>query len=397
MTDPQRPAVLMIVENLPVPFVRRAWQQACALRDAGYRVSVISPKGVGCERSYEKIEGIEIYRHRVWEASGPAGYFLEYGLALATQFYLALKIYARTRFKIVHTWNPPDIMFLIGLFFKLFGVRYIFDHLDLNPELYLAKFNREDFFYRMVCRVERWALQTAVVSLATNQSYRDIAIERGGKPPERVFIVRVTPEPDKMRQGPVQPELKHGRKYLVVYLGVMGPQDGLDLLIESIEYIVKNKNRHDTFFTFVGSGTEVPRLKTLVAQKGLESVVEFTGRVPGDELARRLSAADIGVAPDPKNPMNDKSTMGKVLEYMAFGLPVVQYDLTEGRRSAGEAALYARPNDPLDFAEQVLKLLDSESLRRQLGDCGRRRIEESFNWEIDKKSLLKAYEVALTR
>src|SRR5207249_1889723 len=228
--------VLLIVENLPFPFVRRAWQQACALRDAGYRVSVISPKGIGCERGRETIEGIEIYRHRVREASGPGGYLLEYAGALTAQFYLALRVYARTRFRVVHSWNPPDIMFLIGRFFKLcFGARYIFDHLDLNPELYLAKFGQKDFLYRLVCLVERAAFRTADVSLATNQSYRQIAIERGGMPSERVFVVRVSPEPEKMRRGKPSPEFKHGKEHLVVYLGVMGPQDGVDLFVEAIE------------------------------------------------------------------------------------------------------------------------------------------------------------------
>src|SRR6266542_138082 len=240
MANDERIGVLLIVENLPFPFVRRAWQQACALRDAGYRVSVISPKGAGCERSHQGIERIEVYRHRVWEASGAVGYFLEYTSALAAQFYLALKIYARGGFRVVHTWNPPDIMFLIGRFFKLFfGARYIFDHLDLNPELYLAKFGRKDFLYRLVCRAERGAFRTADVSLATNQSYREIAIERGGMPPERVFVVRVSPEPEKMRRGKPAPEFKHGKEHLVVYLGVMGPQDGVDLFVEAIEFIVK--------------------------------------------------------------------------------------------------------------------------------------------------------------
>ena len=387
--------VLIIVENLPFPLVRRAMQQARALRDAGYRVSVISVKGAGCEKSYEVIEGIEVYRHRFWEASSPAGYLVEYSLALASQLYLALKAYRRTRFRVVHTWNPPDIMFLIGLFFKLFGARYIFDHLDLNPELYLAKFGREDFLYRLICLVERATFRTADVSLATNQSYREIAIQRGGMPPERVFIVRVSPEPEKMRRGPAHPELKHGKKLLVVYLGVMGPQDGLDLWVDSIEYIVKKKGRDDTFFTFIGSGTELPHVKDLVAKKGLQSVVNFTGRIPGEELAKYLSTADVGVAPDPLNPMNDKSTMGKIFEYMAFGMPVVLFELTEGRRSAADAALYARPSDPIDFAEKVLSLLDSESLRRELGERGRRRIVEHFNWETDRNALLQAYEVAL--
>ena len=387
--------VCIIVENLPVPMVRRAWQQACALRDAGYRVSVISIKGAGFERSRETIDGIEIYRHRVWEASGALGYLLEYSFALAAQFCLALRIYFRTRFRILHAWNPPDTMFLIARFFKLFGVRFIFDHLDLCPELYLAKFNRQDFFYRLVCLAERMTFRTATVSLSTNQSYREVAIERGGMPPDRVFVVRVTPEPEKMRRGLPRPELKQGKTHLVAYLGVMGPQDGVDLLIESIHYIVKQKRRDDTQFTLMGSGTETPRLKALVDQKGLEPWVTFTGRVPSDVLAQYLSTADVGVAPDPLNRMNDKSTMGKILEYMAFGLPVVLYELTEGRRSAGDAALYARPNDPVDFAAKVSTLLDSEPLRRQLGELGRKRIEEGWNWEIDRKSLLAAYELAL--
>ena len=392
----QRPiGVCIIVENLPVPMVRRAWQQACALRDAGYRVSVISIKGAGLEQRHETIDGIEIYRHRVWEASGALGYLLEYSFALAAQFCLALRIYFRTRFRILHAWNPPDTMFLIARFFKLFGVRFIFDHLDLCPELYVAKFNRQDFFYRLVCLAERMTFRTATVSLSTNQSYREVAIERGGMPPDRVFIVRVTPEPEKMRRGPPRPELKHGETHLVAYLGVMGPQDGVDLLVESIEYIVKQKRRDDIQFTLMGSGTETPRLKALVSQKGLDPWVTFTGRVPSDVLAQYLSTADVGVAPDPLNRMNDKSTMGKILEYMAFGLPVVLYELTEGRRSAGEAALYARPNDPVDFAEKILTLLDSEPLRRQLGELGRKRIEEGWNWEIDRKSLLAAYELAL--
>ena len=392
---PRPIGVCIIVENLPVPMVRRAWQQACALRDAGYRVSVISIKGAGLEQRHETIDGIEIYRHRVWEASGALGYLLEYSFALAAQFCLALRIYFRTRFRILHAWNPPDTMFLIARFFKLFGVRFIFDHLDLCPELYVAKFNRQDFFYRLVCLAERMTFRTATVSLSTNQSYREVAIERGGMPPDRVFIVRVTPEPEKMRRGPPRPELKHGETHLVAYLGVMGPQDGVDLLIESIEYIVKQKRRDDIQFTLMGSGTETPRLKALVSQKGLDPWVTFTGRVPSDVLAQYLSTADVGVAPDPLNRMNDKSTMGKILEYMAFGLPVVLYELTEGRRSAGEAALYARPNDPVDFAEKILTLLDSEPLRRQLGELGRKRIEEGWNWEIDRKSLLAAYELAL--
>jgi glycosyltransferase involved in cell wall biosynthesis len=385
----------LIVENLPVPFDRRVWQEARALTEAGYRVSIICPKGRGFEASRETLEGIEIYRHRIWEASGPLGYLLEYAWALLAEFYLALKIYARTRFRILHACNPPDTIFLIGLFFRLFGVRFIFDHHDLNPELYEAKFGQRGFLYRVVCLAERLTFRTADVSLATNESYREVALRRGGMRPERVFVVRSCPELNRIRRGPPRPELKQGKSSLVLYVGVMGPQDGLDLLLESIEHIVKHQGRQDTLFVLVGGGTELPRLRALAAKRGLEALVKFTGRIPDDDLAAYVSTADICVAPDPKNPMNDKSTMNKILEYMAYGRPVVLFDLTEGRRSAADAALYARPNDPGDFAEQILKLLDSEPLRQQLGETGRKRIEESLNWEVEKKALVEAYRAAL--
>jgi glycosyltransferase involved in cell wall biosynthesis len=388
-------SICIIVENLPVPFDRRVWQEAQALHEEGFRVSIICPKGRGFEKPRELLEGIEIYRHSIWEASGPFGYLLEYSWALTVEFFLALRIYSRTRFRILHAANPPDTIFLIGWAFKLFGVRFIFDHHDLNPELFEAKFSKRGFFYRLVCLVERLSFRAAAVSIATNESYREIAHTRGGMKPERVFVVRSSPDLKNIRRGPARPELKDGKTFLVAYVGVMGPQDGLDLLLESIEQIVKHQNRRDTLFVLMGSGTELPRLKAIAAQKSLSDWVKFTGRIPDDELATYLSTADVCVAPDPANPMNDKSTMNKIMEYMAYGRPVVLYDLTEGRRSAGDAALYGRPNDPKDFAEQVMKLLDSEPLRRELGERGRKRIEESLNWDIEKKALLAAYETAM--
>ena len=391
----KRIAICIIVENLPVPFDRRVWQEARALSEAGYRVSVICPKGRGFEASRETRAGIEIYRHRIWEASGPLGYLLEYGWALLAEFLLAVRVYARTRFRILHACNPPDTIFVIGLFFKLFGVRFIFDHHDLNPELFEAKFSRKGFFYRLVCLSERLTFRTADVSIATNESYRDIAVGRGGMSPERVFIVRSCPDLRNIGQGPPQPGLKEGKPLLVAYLGVMGAQEGLDLLLESIEYIVKQQNRGDTLFVFIGAGTELPHFKALAARKGLDSITKFTGRITDLELAAYLSTADVCVAPDPYNPMNDKSTMNKILEYMAYGRPIVLYDLTEGQRSVRDGALYARPNDPKDFAAQIVKLLDSESLRRELGARGRKRIEEGLNWDAEKQRLLQAYAAAL--
>jgi glycosyltransferase involved in cell wall biosynthesis len=393
----KKPGVCIIIENLPVPVDRRVWQEARTLRDAGYRVSVICPKARGFERSRETLEGIEIYRYRVWEASSPLGYFVEYALALAAQFCLALRVYARTRFRVLQACNPPDTIFLVGLFFKLFGVRFIFDHHDLNPELYEAKFGRRDFGYKLVCWAERMTFCTADVSMAANESYHDVARVRANMPDDRIFIVRSCPDLTRMRKRPARPQLKEGRRFLVVYLGVMGPQDGLDLLLESVDSVVHRLNRQDILFVLIGAGTELPRLKALAAQKGLERLVRFPGHLSDEEVAAYFSTADLGVAPDPATPMNDKSTMNKILEYMTFGLPVVLYDLTEGRRAAAGGALYARPGDPEDFARQMLRLLDSERLRDELGACGRRRIEESLNWESEKQSLLDAYAAALAR
>jgi glycosyltransferase involved in cell wall biosynthesis len=388
-------AVCIIVENLPVPIDRRVWQEACALRDAGYRVSIICPKGPGFQKSRETMEGIEIYRHWLWEASGPLGYLFEYSWALTAQFLLSLRVYARTRFRVLQACNPPDTIFLIALFFKLFGVRFIFDHHDLNPELYETKFQRHDLAYKLVCWAERWTFRTADVSIATNESYREVAMVRGGMSRERTFVVRSCPDLARIRIRPPQPELKEGRCHLVVYLGVMAHQDGLDLLLESIAFLTKLRNCDDTLFVLIGSGPELPQLKVLTSEKGLEALVKFTGRLPDEDVAAYFSTAAFGVAPDRSTPMNDKSTMNKILEYMAFGLPVVLYDLTEGRRSAGDAALYARNDDPEDFAQKLMTLLDSERLRAELGARGRKRIEEKLNWGNEKRALLQAYATAL--
>jgi glycosyltransferase involved in cell wall biosynthesis len=390
------PAVCIIVENLPVPFDRRVWQEARALTEAGYRVSVICPKMGMFQQGHETLEGIEIYRHSIWEASGPLEYFLEYAWALIAELALALKIYLKTPFRILHACNPPDSIFLIGWILRPLGVRFIFDHHDLNPELFEAKFmSKAGVLYRLVRLAERLSYRAARVSIAPNESYRDIAIQRGSMDPQRVFVVRSTPDLETAPTGRLRPELKKGRRHLVVYRGVMGPQDGVDLLIESIAVMVQQRGLEDSTFALIGNGTELPRLKAMASQRGLDPVICFPGRVPNQELADYITTADVCVAPDPKNPMNDKSTMNKILEYMAYSRPVVLYDLAEGRRAAGDAALYARPNDPSDFARLILKLLDSEELRRKLGETGRRRIEQNLNWRLEKLQLLEAYKIAL--
>lgn len=390
-------SVCIIVENLPVPVDRRVWCEARALRDAGYVVSVICPKGKkSCTASYELLDGIHIYRHRAWEASTAVGYLLEYSWALAAELYLILKVFSHRRFRVLHGCNPPDTIFLLGLILKPFGVRFIFDHHDLAPEVLEAKFGSGNGLLRALIRLaEKCSFRVANVSIATNDSFKEVAVTRGGKRPEQVFVVRNCPDLTTLRREPPRPEIKHGRALLVVYVGFMGQQDGLDLLLESIEHIVKREKRQDTHFVLVGGGTMLPKLQAMVAEKELAPFVTFAGQVPHEEVVMYLSNADVGVAPDPKTPMNDNSTMIKIFEYMAFRLPVVLFDLKEGRRTAGPAALYAAPNDPIDFANQVSRLLSCSELRQQLGACGRKRIEESLNWETEKMTLLRAYSAVL--
>ena len=361
-------AVCIVVENLPVPVDRRVWKEACALRDAGYRVSVICPKGKEVfTAAYEVLDGIEIYRHIVWEASTAYGYLLEYSVALVAEFLLTLKVFARTKFRILQACNPPDTIFLIALLLKPFGVRFIFDQHDLGPELFEAKFGkRTGLLYKLVRLAERCSFRVASTCIATNESFKDIAVARGGKNPERVFVVRNCPDLTTFRRPQLHTVNKFGKSMVVAYVGFMGTQDGLDLLLESIEHIVKRENRQDTHFLLVGGGTVTSELHKTIARKNLEDYVTLTGQVSHDQVAAYLSNADLGVAPDPKNAMNDHSTMIKIFEYMAFGLPVVLFDLKEGRRIADLAALYAVPNDPIDFANQITKLLNCKELREQL-------------------------------
>ena len=395
MSNTRSRRVLIIVENLPVPFDRRVWQEANTLREAGYEVSIICPIGKGHETRHEVINGISIYRHPLpVEASGAAGYALEYSLALFWEFVLALRVLWSHGFDVIHACNPPDTIFLIGRFFKLFGKKFIFDHHDINPELYEAKFGRRDFFYHLLCRVERWTFQAADVSIATNESYRRIAIERGGMDPERVFVVRSGPDLRRLKIIPPVESLKKGRKYLVGYVGVMGKQEGIDYLLRAAGLIVNDMKRTDVHFGLVGGGTELEDMKAYAAALGIGDYVTFTGRIPDQQMLEMLNTADVCVNPDVANEMNDKSTMNKIMEYMALGKPVVQFDLTEGRFSAQEASLYAEKNNELDLARKIVQLLDDPEARERMGRFGRNRVETELEWKYEAPRLLRAYEVA---
>ncbi|MFN2646291.1 MAG: glycosyltransferase family 4 protein [Burkholderiales bacterium] len=374
------------------------WQEATALRDAGYAVSIICPTGRGYESHFEAIDGIDIWRYDLpTEGAGALGYLAEYSVALFWTFVLSVRVAFGRGFDVVHACNPPDLFFLIGGFYKLFGKKFLFDHHDANPELYVAKFGRKDFFYRLMLALERLTFRTADVSIATNESYRRIAIERGGMAPERVFVVRSGPSLARLKVLPPTPELKRGRKYLVGYVGVMGRQEGLDYLLQAAAHIVHKLGRSDVHFGLVGGGTSLEEMKGLAAELGVADYVTFTGRVPDAELLAMLNTAELCVNPDIATEMNDISTMNKIMEYMALGKPMVQFDLAEGRFSAQAASLYARKNDALDFAAKIVELLDDPERRRRMGELGRRRIIDELEWRHEVPKLLAAYDALWQR
>lgn len=386
--------ILIIVENLPSPFDRRVWQEATTLQRNGYQVSIICPTGKGYEKTFEVIDDIHIYRHSLpVEANRAWGYLLEYSVALFWEFVLTWRVLLTRGFDVIQACNPPDTIFLIGFFFKLLGKKFVFDHHDINPELYEAKFGRHgDFFHKLLLLAERLTFKTADVSIATNQSYRKIAIERGGMAPDKVFVVRSGPQIQRMKIVEPVPALKKGRQFLVGYVGVMGRQEGIDYLLRAAHYLIKDLGRTDIQFGLVGSGTELNGLQNYARELGIDDYVTFTGRVPDQVLLEMLNTADICVNPDLANEMNDKSTMNKIMEYMALGKPIVQFDLAEGRFSAQDASLYARKNDEQDLAVKILELLGDPEKRKKMGEFGRNRVLNELEWQYEVPKLLKVYE-----
>jgi glycosyltransferase involved in cell wall biosynthesis len=370
--------------------------EATTLQKAGYQVSVICPTGNGFEETYEVIEDIHIYRHPLPpEESSVKGYLTEYSWALNGEFRLARRVWQERGFDLIHICNPPDLMFLVAGWFKLFrGVRVIFDHHDLSPEMYEAKYQRRDIFYHGLRWAERLTYATADLVISTNDSHREVALTRGHKKPEQVFVVRSAPDLARFRRMPPNPIYRKGRKYLVGYMGVMGEPEGIDYLLRMVRYIVREKNRQDIHFMLIGGGPAAEKLKALSKELDLTEFVEFTGFKKGEELLERLSSCDVCVEPSPTTAYNENCTMNKILEYMAMGKPIVQFDLREGRRSAQGASLYAKPNNEVEFAENILKLLDSPELREKIGAEGRRRMEENLEWRHQAPKLLEAYSKA---
>jgi glycosyltransferase involved in cell wall biosynthesis len=390
--------ILIIVENLPVPFDSRVWKEASSMHSAGYEVTVLCPRGKGYTNSYEVLDNIRVYRHPAPpEGNSNFSYVWEYGWALFWEFLYTWWIFLRHGFHVIQGCNPPDDIFLVALPFKLFGVKYVFDHHDANPELYFSKYEREDFFYRAQVWLERFTYRFADVVIATNASYKELAITRGRVAPEDVFIVRNGPDLKTFKPVPPVPTLRYGKRFLVGYVGTMSIQEGLDILLDVASHI-KKLGRNDVHFTCVGGGPGLVGLRQMVKDKNLEDIVNFTGRIPDKDLLEVLSTADVCVNPDKPCQMNDISTMIKVMEYMALGKPIVQFDLKEGRFSAGEASLYSdNSNQVADFATKILWLLDNDEARKKMGEFGRKRVEQQLAWEYSVDSLHRAYHRAFSK
>ena len=396
MTEKKR--VLIIVENSPVPFDTRVWKEAQALYKNDYEVTVLCPRGKGYEQAYEAIDGIHIYRHPMpKEGNSILGYLSEYGSALFWQFVYAWWIYLRRGFHVIQGCNPPDNIFLVALPFKAIGVKYIFDHHDANPELYLSKYETTGTLYKIQVWLEELTYRFSEVVMSTNNSYSDLAVTRGGKDHDDVFVVRNGPDLNNFKLVPPNLALKNGKPYLIGYVGTMAIQDGLEILLD-VALHIKNSGRHDVQFTCVGGGPGLAGLRKMAKDKGLTDMVTFTGRIPDEQLLEILSTADVCVNPDKPCEMNDISTMIKIMEYMALGKPIVQFDLKEGRFSAGEASLYADNQNPVnDFAAKILWLLENPAQRKQMGEFGRKRVEKELEWKYSVDNLLAAYERAFSK
>jgi glycosyltransferase involved in cell wall biosynthesis len=389
-----RRRVLIVVQNLPVPFDRRVWMEATSLARAGYEVSVICPKLKGYNASYEQVEGIDIHRYPMpFDPKSKLGFAGEYLYGLARTALLSIKVAFGRGFDVVHACNPPETYWVLGLFWKLFGKTYIFDHHDLSPELYEVKFpGSGGFMLHFLLFMERANFKVAKVVIAPNQSHKTIAVERGGVSPDHVFVVRSGPSPERFRVYEPDPSWTRGRKHLIAYLGEIGYQDGVDGMVRALAEL---RTRRDDFHAvFIGGGTFREEVMELADRLGLGEVTTFTGVVSDDDLCRILSSADLGIDPVPKNAWSDRSTMNKVIEYMHFGIPVVSFDLTEARVSAGPAGRYVTGGER-EMAAEIDRLLDDEEQRRSMGEAAGRRFLEDLAWENSEPHLLAAYELAV--
>jgi glycosyltransferase involved in cell wall biosynthesis len=384
--------ILFIVQNLSVPEDKRVWLEAISAKSWDYDVSVICPVGKNHKLRYENIQGIDIYRHTLpVEAARKISYFYEYGISLFWQIVLSLKIFFKKPFQIMHIANPPDHGFLLALFFKIMGVKYVFDHHDLSPELYFAKFGEKGPFYFAISLIEKTNMKTADAVISTNESYKEIANRRGKKSKDKIFVVRNGPDLSNITVIPPDIDFRDGFDFLVAYIGKIASQENFDNLLRIAKLIVCEKGLCNIKFVVMGSGPDFDEMQELSEEMSLSKNIEFTGYIPYNRLLGILDQCDIGVHPEYTNEYTNKSTMLKIMDYMLMGKPIVQFESKEGRVTAGKSSLYISDNDEMNFADAVVRLLHDPSRRKEMGEIGRNRIIESLHWGIQKQNLNRVY------
>jgi len=391
--------VLIVVQNLPVPFDRRVWLEATTLTRNGYKVSIICPKMRGFNAAREQLEDIDIYRYPLpIDAQGKLGFVAEFAWCFMMTAWLSLVVQIGGRgFDILHVCNPPEIYWPLAWFWRALGKRFIFDHHDLSPEMFAAKFERPATpeegggLFKALLFLERMTFKAAQIVITTNESHKRIAVERGSMRPEQVFIVRSGPDLARFQVHDCDPQWRKGKKFQLVYLGEICKQDGVDHLVRAVKILRDELKRDDLHCVFVGGGPHQQAIAKYAVEIGVDELCTFTGRVSDDDLCRILSSADLGVDPDPKNAWSDQSTMNKVIEYMFFGLPVLAYDLKETRVSAGDAGMFVTANDEHALASGIAELLDDPDRRARMGETGRKRVREALAWDYSVPPLLAAY------
>jgi glycosyltransferase involved in cell wall biosynthesis len=386
--------VLMVIENCSVPADSRVWAEATALKEHGFDVAVIGPKGESYDlEEYMCLESIQLYRyHAPVYATHTIAYLWEYGLSMLKTWWLSLRVLREHNFDVIHAANPPDTFFFLAWFYRFLGKRFIFDQHDLSPEMFRVKFGgRSPFLHKVLLWLEKRSYRASALVITTNLSQKQVAITRGKCDPEKVFVVRNGPNLQRLYRVPPEPELKGGRPFLLAYIGAMEIQDGIDYALRAMYELVHVYGRRDVSFVLMGDGGQLPALKALAHELEIEEYVNFTGWVGDQDIVRYLSTADIGICPDPQNGLNEYCTMVKSMEYMAMSLPVVAFDLAETRHTAQDAALYATPNSESEFADHLMQLLENGELRAMMGKRARSLIEERLSWDYDKRNLLLAY------
>jgi glycosyltransferase involved in cell wall biosynthesis len=398
MPSPRQPrSCVIVVENLPVPFDRRVWQEAQALHRAGWTVSVICPFNDDFPKRFEVIDDIAIYRHPLPpEERGALAYFREYSTALFHEFRLLFKVYRERGFSVIQACNPPDLIFLAALPYKLMGKRFIYDQHDVSPELFVVKFGNKGFLYRALMFFERMSYRMADQVITANATFKDIAISRGGKAPSQVEVVYGVPDRQRIRRVEPEPGLHDGRKFVLGYVGIINEQDGVDHLVRAVAHLVKVNGFRDFRAVVVGSGPALELVRALACSLEVEDFMLFTGYLKGEKLLAYLSAFDIGVIPDPLNEANDLMSMNKVFEYCALGISTACYSLKETKRLLGDAGVYAPSNDPAGLAEACLSLMQDEPLRVRCAASAAKLSAEKFLWENEARKYVATYERVLS-